>query len=92
MDKLGPRILYRLPSDILTDIIYYGGDGSQKYVYNPSGKIWEEDESFKRVFTKAQTTAVLSIIEKLKTILTENGYDPKKSKTYLRGGLVRAVL
>ena len=23
MDKLGPRMLYRLPEDILTDIIYY---------------------------------------------------------------------
>ena len=37
MDKLGPRILYRLPKDILSNIIYYGGDGSQKYTYKRYG-------------------------------------------------------
>ena len=41
MDKLGPRILHRLPGDALTNIVYYGGDGSQKYIYDPSCKTWE---------------------------------------------------
>jgi len=88
MDKLGPRILHRLPGDALTNIVYYGGDGSQKYIYDPSCKTWEEDSNFKRVFSEAQTKAVLSIIEKLKLILAENGYNPEKSETYLRGGSV----
>ena len=32
MVKLGPRILHRLPSESLSNIYYYGGDGSLKYL------------------------------------------------------------
>lgn len=57
--KLGPRVLYRLPEQLLAGILYYGGDGSQKYYFNPQRKNWDEDRSFSRLFTAAQALAVL---------------------------------
>ncbi|NOY10456.1 MAG: HAD family hydrolase [Spirochaetes bacterium] len=88
MDKLGPRILYRLPEDILSNIIYYSGDGSQKYTYNGKNDSWEEDRNFTRLFTGVQTETVISIIDRFKIRLKENGYNPEKSETYFRGGSV----
>ncbi|GEM_PF-232322 len=88
MEKLGPRILYRLDHDILDNVIYYAGDGSQKYSYDTENNIWKEDLVFKRVFTEEQRAEVFSIIDELKEILARNGYDPDKSETYFRGGSV----
>ncbi len=55
--KLGPRILFRLPEELLSHVLYYGGDGSHKYYYS-EGK-WNEDEEFRTVFSDAQGIAVL---------------------------------
>jgi len=63
MIKLGPRILYNLPEDILDNIIYYAGDGSQKYFYNPGTETWREDEGFVRLFSDEQALAVLGLKE-----------------------------
>lgn len=67
MTKLGPRILYRLPEDILTDVLYYAGDGSQKYHYDIEAKEWIEDRSFQRVFSDLQALAVLGQTEFMKS-------------------------
>ncbi|MCD6396454.1 MAG: hypothetical protein J7L71_02855 [Spirochaetaceae bacterium] len=61
--KLGPRILYRLPADLLPNVVYYAGDGSQKYYYDTDEKKWIEDISFQEVFTELQTIAVLGQTE-----------------------------
>ncbi|MBI9102321.1 MAG: hypothetical protein JEY99_07900 [Spirochaetales bacterium] len=129
--KLGPRILYRLPEDVLSHVMYYGGDGSQKYFYSEEKSEWMEDEKFISIFSDAQGIAVLGlaeyrkalidiyadsdsaslmiekrlqtgrenlkkygyspeygILDTLKEMLQEKGYDPAKSEIYYRGGSV----
>jgi hydroxymethylpyrimidine pyrophosphatase-like HAD family hydrolase len=71
--KLGPRILYRLPEDVLSHVMYYGGDGSQKYFYDTEHGMWAEDKTFRTVFSDAQGLAVLGYNE-YKTAL-EHIYD-----------------
>ncbi len=61
--KLGPRILYRLPQDVLSHVLYYGGDGSQKYLFSKADGQWREDAGFTAVFSDAQGIAVLGIGE-----------------------------
>ncbi|MGA1822823.1 MAG: hypothetical protein ACMUIG_09870 [Thermoplasmatota archaeon] len=61
--KLGPRILYRLPEEVMENVIPYLGDGSQKYVYNQGNGEWEEDLRFSRRFSDSQTAAVMGITE-----------------------------
>ncbi|MCF7914045.1 MAG: hypothetical protein K9L66_02655 [Spirochaetaceae bacterium] len=72
MVKLGPRILYRLPSELLPGVLYYGGDGSQKYYYNSEKKVWAEDEQFRRVFTDAQALAIIGREEFQRGILKDD--------------------
>jgi len=57
--KLGPRILYRLPEELLSGVLYYGGDGSELYYYEEANNTWISDGSFKRIFTDAQALAVI---------------------------------
>jgi len=59
MVKLGPRILYRLPEDDFSHILYYGGDGSLKYFYDEENKEWKEDNNFSQLFSDAQSLIVL---------------------------------
>lgn len=70
--KLGPRVLYRLPEDVLSHVIYYGGDGSQKYYYSFSESCWKEDEKFKTTFSDAQAIAIIGYDEYKKAL--ENIY------------------
>ena len=57
--KLGPRILYRLPEDIASDVLYYGGDGSELYYFDEKNKNWSFDPDFRRLFSDAQGVAVI---------------------------------
>jgi hypothetical protein len=57
--KLGPRILYRLPEDIASDVLYYGGDGSELYFFNEEKKGWSSDLTFRRLYSDAQGIAVI---------------------------------
>ncbi len=77
MVKMGLRILYNLPEDILDNIIYYAGDGSQKYFYDPGTESWREDEGFVRLFSDGQALAVLGLkeFERQFTELGESGGD-----------------
>ncbi len=75
MVKLGPRILYRLPDDILSNVIYYGGDGSLKYMYNPGIHSWLEDKSFSSLFTESQAYIILGDSEYRKAITEMNAAD-----------------
>lgn len=130
INKLGSRILYRLSPEVLDNIIYYGGDGSEKYYYNSETKKWDSDFVFQSVFTDAQASALIgldnyinelcerreispflpdiierkeqiekllkanemkpdfSILDFLKQILSESGYNPDESEVYFRGGSV----
>ncbi len=63
ISKLGPRILYRLPEDVLSNILYYAGDGSQKYMYDIEKKEWVESKTYRRVFSDLQALALLGRAE-----------------------------
>lgn len=91
--KLGPRILYRLPERVLDSVLYYGGDGSQKYYFDTEKKEWAEDHEYKRVFSDAQTLAVIGKDEFIKAVTAkektgaasaEERYE--KAKTELKAG------
>ncbi len=71
--KLGPRILYRLPENVLDGVLYYGGDGSQKYYFNGKEGKWAEDVDYQRVFTDAQALAVIGRDEFLKAVSAFKG-------------------
>lgn len=43
IDKAGPRLIYRLPQDVCSHVIYYGGDGSAKLSYDLKSDQWLED-------------------------------------------------
>ncbi|MBA7531953.1 hypothetical protein ES705_24179 [subsurface metagenome] len=79
--KLGPRIVYRLPEDVLTHVIYYGGDGSLRYFYNEETKQWDDDPDSRRLFSDAQAVAVLgreSFVSSMAEIYgTANFQDPR---------------
>jgi hypothetical protein len=129
--KLGPRILFRLPKEVLSHVLYYGGDGSQKFLFNDNDERWEEDHKFQTVFSSSQGIAILGyeeyknalediyqnsesseaiiqkildegmallsekniainngLLDELKQILSNEGYDPGQSELYFRGGSV----
>ncbi len=59
IDKMGPRLLFRLPDDVLDHVIYYGGEGSSKHVFDPDSKAWQHDTDFERHFSTAQALAIV---------------------------------
>jgi 2-phosphoglycerate kinase len=59
IEKMGERLLYRLPEDILSHVRYYGGEGSMKHFYDFAQKEWVYDESFCRHFSDAQAIALI---------------------------------
>jgi hypothetical protein len=59
MVKLGPRILFRLPEDLLTHVLYYGGDGSLKYSFDSESGQWKENLRFSSLLSDSQTYMIL---------------------------------
>ncbi len=59
IEKMGPRLLYRLPADVLDHVIYFGGEGSVKNVYDPATGDWRSDPAFSRHFSDAQALAIV---------------------------------
>ncbi len=59
IDKMGPRLLFRLPEDVLDHVIYYGGEGSSKHRFDPGSKTWQPDPAFERHFSTAQALAII---------------------------------
>ncbi len=57
--KMGPRLLYRLPEDVLTHVLYYGGEGSTKHYYDHRAHTWRVQADFRRDFSDAQALAIL---------------------------------
>lgn len=59
MAKMGSRLLYRLPEELLDNVVYYAGDGSQRFIFNTVTRMWGEDIGFRKIFSDAQALAVL---------------------------------
>ncbi len=59
IEKMGPRLLYRLPEDVRDNVIYYGGEGSSKHYYDRKKGEWVRDEGFERHFSTAQALAII---------------------------------
>ncbi|MCK5665152.1 MAG: hypothetical protein KAI17_16795, partial [Thiotrichaceae bacterium] len=57
--KMGERLLYRLPADVLSNVIYYGGEGSTKSYFDEKKQVWCHDENFQQNFNDAQTLALI---------------------------------
>ncbi len=59
IEKMGPRILYRLPRDVLSHVIYYGGEGSTRHHFDEAQEQWLADPRFQRNFSDAQSLALI---------------------------------
>lgn len=59
IEKMGPRLLFRLPEDVLDHVIYYGGEGSSKHRFDHQTKTWQHDPNFERHFSTAQALAII---------------------------------
>lgn len=59
ISKMGPRMLYRLPEDVLSHVFYFGGEGSAKSHYDFDSGKWLDDPKFARHFSDAQALAVV---------------------------------
>lgn len=68
MKKIGPRILHRLPEELFSHILYYGGDGSLKYIYDEANRKWYEDPLFAHFFSDAQSYRILGELEFAKAL------------------------
>ena len=65
IEKLGPRILYPLAEvapDVLSHVMFYGGDGSHRYYYDFDAGKWTTDDEFSILFSDAQGVAVIGIM------------------------------
>jgi 2-phosphoglycerate kinase len=63
ISKMGPRMLYRLPEELLDNVFYFGGEGSTRSHFHAAGSSWVDDSAFKRHFTDAQALAVIGELE-----------------------------
>ncbi|HHJ35870.1 MAG TPA: hypothetical protein ENJ87_08895 [Gammaproteobacteria bacterium] len=59
LNKMGSRLLFRLPQDVLSHVIYYGGEGGIKSYYVSGLEKWHSPESFQRNFSDAQALVLL---------------------------------
>ena len=59
LGKMGPRMLYRLPEELLSHVCYFGGEGSTRSHYDVASGKWVDDPVFKRHFSDAQALAVI---------------------------------
>ncbi|MDX1345133.1 MAG: hypothetical protein R3179_04470 [Sedimenticolaceae bacterium] len=127
--KMGPRMLYRLPEELLDNVFYFGGEGSTRSHYDAATGSWVDDPAFKRHFSDAQALAVIGeeelrawlahhydiddlhdayierhirdaqevldekgfaampcLVDQMKAMLEEHGFDSSASETYFRGG------
>ncbi len=59
INKMGARLLFRLPEDVLSHVIYYGGEGGVKSYYNSATQKWHSPESFQQNFSDVQALVVI---------------------------------
>ena len=57
INMMGPRLLFRLPEDVLSHVIYYGGEGGIKSYYHFDTAKWYSPEYYQKNFTDAQAFA-----------------------------------
>ncbi|MCD6184147.1 MAG: AAA family ATPase, partial [Thermovirga sp.] len=60
-EKIKPRILDKILPDLKEHVMFYGGDGSMKYLYNKQRKQWEKDSVFERMLSNAQAIAIMGL-------------------------------
>ena len=59
INKMGARLLFRLPKDVLSHVIYYGGEGGVKSYYDSAEDKWSSPESYQRNFSDVQALVVI---------------------------------
>jgi len=62
-EKIEPRILRGIEPDLKKHVIYYGGDGSNRFFFDPQKNQWEKDQSFERSLSDAQAIAIMGRTE-----------------------------
>lgn len=59
LEKMGPRLLFRLPKEVLSHVLYYGGEGSNKHYYDPDSQTWRANNQFQHFFSDAQALVAI---------------------------------
>jgi len=59
INKMGSRLLFRLPKDVLSHVIYYGGEGGVKSYYDNNADKWCSPDYFQRKFSDAQALVII---------------------------------
>ena len=59
LEKMGPRLLYRLPETVLSHVIYFGGEGSTKHYFDAEQEQWTSEIDYQRNLSDAQTIALI---------------------------------
>ncbi len=59
INKMGSRLLFRLPEDVLSHVVYYGGEGGVKSYYDSTAEKWNSPESYQRNFSDVQALVVI---------------------------------
>jgi 2-phosphoglycerate kinase len=59
LNKMGPRLLFRLAEDVLSHVLYYGGEGGIKSSYCQNKKSWISPEYFQRNFSDEQSIVIV---------------------------------
>ena len=59
LNRMGPRLLFRLPRELLTHVMYYGGEGGTKSFFDPEKQQWISPKHFQRNFSDEQALVIL---------------------------------
>lgn len=86
LEKIRSRFFDRLPRRLLSNVIYYSGDGSQKFSYDDASGAWREDHRFARTFTDEQGVALLGE-DRYRRALLDLGIENEKAERRVSGAL-----
>jgi len=59
INKMGARLLFRLPKDVLSHVVYYGGEGGVKSYYDAAHDKWHSPKDFQRNFSDMQALVLI---------------------------------
>jgi 2-phosphoglycerate kinase len=75
INKMGSRLLFRLPKDVLSHVIYYGGEGGIKSYYDNDAGKWHSPEYFQRKFSDAQALVIIGESRFTETLIAQYDAD-----------------
>lgn len=92
INKMGARLLFRLPKDVLSHVIYYGGEGGVKSYFKSETDRWYSPDSFKRSFSDVQSLVVIGEQRFADALTTQYKIDGRADDIQARIGIAKTAL